>query len=376
MNLAGLLRNLLKPSVKIRYKFLYNSVDRTDLITKDGLGTVRRDVNLSAGKAVITLNNAGGWWNHLHETNDALGDVAEIQAYVADDPTNIYTVFKGTTRHPKFEGATVTLSIKDHNSRNLDVEVGSNDSPETFWQAQSHDADAVVWRLLTVYGELSALKSPANTNIDYASFASWRDNHIRPSNYEIKGKPAGQSTAECLMIIAQMTHSYIWVNNNGLFEFAPPYEPGFVYDESNTGTLRKPGHGRNLELPDDRILNNVTVRRGHNFTTGGWTTSVNDTDATSIAKFGTYSKTIESRIFTHNTTASATSDRDATLAAYAFPLRFFNLVGGIQHVTEDLGRQITVSDAVKNITNATPLVESIIYDLNRWEVRIKARWPW
>lgn len=376
MNLAAFLSNLIKPSVKIRYKFLYDSVDRTTMLTKNGLGTVRRDVNLSAGKAVVTLNNAGGWWNFLHETNDALGDIAEIQAYISDDPTNIYTIFKGTTRYPKFVGSTVTLNIKDHNSRFLDVKVGSNESPETFWESQGHDADEVVFRLLTVHGELSGLNSPANPDINYASFARWRDNHITPNSYVLKGKPAGPSVAECLMIICQMTHSYIWVNNDGFVEFAPPYEPGFTYTEANTGSRKKPGQGRDLEMPDDKFLNDVTVRRGYNFTTGDWTGSVNDTDATSIAKFGTYPKTIEGRVFTHNTAASAQSDLDATIADYAFPLRFFNLIGGIQHITEDLGRKITVSDDLKAISGATPYTERIIYDLNTWEVVIKARWAW
>lgn len=378
MNIAALLQNFQKPSVKIRYKFLYDSVDRTDMLTKRGLGTVRRDVNLSAGKALVTLNNAGGWWNFLKDTNDALGDVAEIQAFSSNDPTNIYTIFKGTVRHPTFEGSTVTLRLKDHNSRFLDVEVGSNASPETFWASQSHHADQVVKRLLTELdmGNLSGLNSPANPDWDYTSWASWRDNHIRPNGYELKGQPAGQSVAECLMIICQMTHSYIWVNNDGKVDFAPPYKPGLSYDEGNTGILKKPGHGRDLDMPDDRLLNDVTVRRGYNFTTGVWLSSVNDTDATSIAKFGPYPKTIEGRVFTHNTAASATSDRDQTLVDYAFPLRFFNLTAGFPSITEDLAREITVDDTLKAISGATPLVESILYDLNTWDIKIKARWPW
>ena len=378
MNIAALLKNFQKPAVKIRYKFLYDSVDRTDMLTKGGLGTVRRDVNLSAGKALVTLNNAGGWWNFLKGTNNALGDVAELQLSVADDPTNIYTLFKGTVRHPVFEGSTVTLRLKDHNSRFLDVKVGSNASPETFWASQGHDADEVVFRLLTEsdMGNLSGLNSPANPDIDYASWAAWRDNHISSNSYVLKGQPAGQSVAECLMIICQMTHSYIWVNNDGKVEFAPPYKQGLSYDEGNTGVLKKPGHGRDLQLPDDRILNDVTVRRGYNFTTGVWLSSVANTNATSIAKFGTYPKTIEGRVFTHNTAASATSDRDQTLLDYAFPLRFFNLTAFFPSITEDLARQITVDDTLKGISGATPLIESILYDLNTWDIKIKARWPW
>lgn len=378
MNLNTFRANLIKPSVKLRYKFLYDGVDRTSMITKTGLATVRRDINLSAGKALITLNNAGGWWNFLKATNNALGDTAEIQVYIDGDASNVYTLFKGVTKAPVYEGATVVLNIKDHNSAFLDKKVGSNNSPETFWQAPpGRSPAAVVFRLLTVHGGLSALNSPLNTDIKYASFASWRDNHIDANNYLINGLPKGQTVAQLLMIICQMTHSYIWVNNAGLVDFAPPFEPGvFTYDDNNTGSRRKPGQGRDLELRDDLILNDVTVRRGYRHDVGDWAGFVTDTDATSIAKFGTFPKTIEGRIFTHNTAASAQSDLDATLVNYAFPLRFFHLIGGFPSILEDLAHELTVSDTLKSITNADAITESIIYNLNTWEIMIKARWAW
>lgn len=376
MNLSTFRANLLKPSVKLRYKFLLNSVDRTDMLMQNGLGTIRRDVNLSAGKALVTLNNAGGWFNDLKATNDALGDEAEMQVFINDDPTNIYTLFKGVVKSPDYEGSTVTLSIKDHNSSFLDMKVGSNESPETFWQSQGRDPAEIVLRLLRVHGGLSGLNSPANPDIFYASFARWRDQHTTVNNYFLTGLPKGQTVAQLVMIICQMTHSYIWVNNDGLVEFAPPFEPGFSYSEGNTGSRSKPGHGRDLTERDDLLINDLTVRRGYNFDTGGWTGSVSDTDATSIAKFGTFPKTIEGRIFTHNTAASAQSDLDATLVNYAFPLRFFDLIAGFPAILEDLGRELTVNDTLKSITNADPIAESMLYNLNTWEVTIKARWGW
>lgn len=377
MNLATFRSNLLKPSTKLRYKFLYNSTNYTSMLTKPGLATVRRDINLSAGMALVTLNNAGGWWNFLHATNNALGGTAELQVYVHGDTTNIYTLFKGTVMDPVYEGATVTLTIKDHNSRFLDKKIGSNKTPVQFY-AQTYTPDHIVWSLLTNadYGGLDSTESPANTDIDYASYARWRDNHIATENYGIAGKFTGQTIAELLMIICQMTHSYIWINNSGKVEFAPPHELGFSYDEGNTGTESEPGQGRNLTLKTGLILNDVTVRRGYNFTLGTWVGSVNDTSAVSIAKFGTFAKTVEGRIIAHMTEASATSDRDDTLTYYAFPLRFFDLIAGYPALMEDLGRAITVSDTVKNISSQIAYTESILYDLNTWEIKIKARWPW
>lgn len=382
MNLAAFREGLLKPSVKLRYKFLYDSVNKTDLISKTGLATIRRDINLSAGLALVTLNNAGGWWNFLKDSNVALGDDAEIQVYVQGDEANAYTLFKGVAMNADYEGPTVTLSIKDHNGSFLDQKVGSNKTPAGSYAAAA-DADVHVWRLLTSVpwgGGLDSLAGPGNTAIKYASFAAWRDNHIRPNDYNLSGNPKGQTVAQLLMKICQMTHSYIWVNNNGLVEFAPPFEPGFDYSELNTGSIKKPGGGRDLTFRPDLKINNVTVRygyvRGTKAGAGEWTGSVDDTDATSIARFGSFPKTVEGRIFTHFTEASATSDRDATLANYAYPLRFFNLTAGFPAIMEDLGRQITVSDTQKLINSVAAFSEGIIYDLNTWEIKIKARWPW
>jgi hypothetical protein len=374
MNLAAFRQNLLKPSVKLRYKFLYDSTDYTSQILK--IGTIRRDMNLATGKALVTLNNAGGWWNFLKATNNALGDTAEIQVYVEGDAANAYTLFKGTVHYPIYEGSTATIQIKDHNSKFLDRRVGSNASPATWYQGQTRDANEIVWRLLTTDGGLSGLVSPANTDIDYAYFVRWRDNHIATENYELKGLPKGQTVGQLLMIICQMTHSFIWIGNDGKVKFAPPFEPGFTYTDANTGKRGKPGQGRDLQVVDDKIINDVTVRHGHNFSQGSWVGSVNNTDATSIAKFGTFAKTIEGRIFAHMTAASATSDRDDTLVYYAFPLRFVNLIGGLPAIMEDLGRELTVSDTLKGISSQSMYSEQIIYDLDTWDVEIKARWPW
>jgi hypothetical protein len=376
MNATALRRNLSKASVKLRYKILFDSVDKTDLLVS--LGTIRRDVNLSTGTALVTFNNSGGWWNFLHQTNVALRDTVEIQVYVDGDAANVLTLFSGTCWYPKFEGSNVTITVKDHSGSFLDRKVGSNESPYTFWQAQGHTVDAVVWRMLTHadLGNLDGLNGPANTDIDYGSFARWRDVHIIPNDYEVKGMPKGQTIGQLLMILCQMSHSYIWINNDGKFEFAPPYEPGYSYSEGNTGKRGKPGHGRELVIRDDLIINDITVGYGHNFTLGSWVAFVNDTDATSIAKYGLSPKTIEGRIFAHQTVESATSDRDATLVDYAYPLRFLTLTPGFPAIMEDLGRHIAVSDTLKEISNQSAETEQINYDLDTWEITIKARWPW
>jgi hypothetical protein len=224
--------------------------------------------------------------------------------------------------------------------------------------------------LLTTEGELSSLSAPGNTDIDYAAFAAWRDQHITSNSYEIRARPTGHTISEILMRVCQHTHSYIWVNLNGKVSFAPPFNTGLSYDESNTNL-------RDLEVNEDRILNKVEVRNGYNFTQGVWARVTGQSEnTTSSDRFGTFPKTIEDRILNHATTASAEADRDATLTDYAFPLKFVMLKAGPPAIMEDLGNQLTVSDTFRGWSGINPLLEEITYDLDKWEVTMKARWPW
>lgn len=368
MNINTFRQNITKPSVKLRYKFLVDSVDRTDLLLD--LPTITRNVNLAAGKATVVVNNAGQWWNDLYATNVSLGGTAEIQVYIDGDAANTLTLLKGKIQRPKFQGARVALVIRDWAGDFLNVKVGSNRQPATWFFGGNRTPDEMAFRLLTVHGGLSALASPANPDIDYASFANWRDNYLAAKNYEWEARPTGHFVSELLMRICQMSHSYIWVNNEGKVDFAPPFDPGFAYDESNTSR-------RDLELNEDHIINSVEARNGYNDTLGTWarvtTTSV---EQDSIDRFGTMPKTIEDRIMWHETTASGESDRDDTLTDYAFPLKFVMLKAGPPAIMEDLGRQLDVSDTLRGWSNIAPFTEEITYDLDKWEVDIKARWPW
>jgi hypothetical protein len=369
MNLNTFRNNITKPAVKLRYKFLVDDVDRTDLLID--LPTITRNTNLAAGKATVIVNNAGQWWNSLYATNVSLGGVAEIQVYIDGDAANTLTLLKGRIQRPKFRGATTALVIRDWSGDWLNTKVGSNRQPAIrYFQNTIGNAANFAWTLLTTEGQRSSLSAPANTDIDYASFAAWRDQHIVANSYAVYSRPTGHTISEILMRLCQHTHSYIWVNNDGKVDFAPPFSPGYEYDESNTSM-------RDLEMNEDRIINIVEVRNGYNFGQGVWNRVTSQSEnTTSSDKFGDFPKTIEDRILNHQTTASAESDRGATLTDYAFPLKFVMLKAGPPAIMEDLGNQLTVSDTLRGWSNINPLLEEITYDLDKWEVTMKARWPW
>lgn len=357
--------NITKPSVELRYKFLYEGTDYTDLVLK--LPTITRNINLAAGKATVVVNNSSGFWNFLHKTNTALGGAAQVQVYISGDASNVLTLLKGKVQRPKSLGAKVSLVIRDHSGDWLNIKLGSNKTPEI----KTGFADAIAWDILTDSdgAGLDSLTSPANTDIDYTSFAAWRDQHTRVNAYEYGMKSTGHTISAVLMKICQASHSYIWVNNDGRVAFAPPFQPGYSYDEGNSLV--------DWNLNEDKILNSVIVRRGYNRTQGIWITSTAVAeDATSIAQFGTFSTVVEDRVMAHRTDVSAEADRDATITNYAFPLRFIDIMAGPPAIMEDLCNVPTVNDTLLQITNAAPRIEEITYDLDSWIVTMKARWPW
>jgi len=366
MNSNTFRKNITKPSVELRYKFLYEGVDYTDLVLE--LPTITRNVNLAAGKATVVVNNSSGFWNFLHKTNTALGGIAQIQVYISGNSGNVLTLLKGKVQRPVLLGAKASLVIRDHSGDWLNVKLGSNNSPLNYFSIDWFP-DTLVWDILTTHGGLSPIADPSNADIDYVSFAAWRDQHVIANLYETDARPTGHTISTILMKICQASHSFIWVNNDGKVAFAPPFQPGFSYDEGNSRV--------DLGLNEDNILNSVAARRAYNTTTGAWTSITGTaTDITSIARFGTFPKVIEDRVVWHETTASAEEDRDETLTDYAFPLRFINIEAGHPAIMEDLCNVPTVNDTLLEITNAQPRIEEITYDLDRWNVKMKARWIW
>lgn len=366
MNINTFRDDITKPSLRLRYKFLYEGTDYTDLILK--LPTITRNVNLAAGKATVVVNNSSGFWNFLHKTNTALGGTAEIQVFNALNASNVLTILKGKIQRPKWLGAKISLVIRDHSGDWLNMKLGSNRSPINYFSIDWFP-DTIVWDILTTHVGLDSISSPSNTDIDYVSFAAWRDQHVRANNYEIDARPTGHTVSTILMKICQASHSFIWVNNDGKVAFAPPFQPGFSYDEGNSLV--------DLEMNEDKILNSILVRRAYNTTLGIWAGITSEaSDATSIARFGTFRKTIEDRVVWHEKLASAEADRDATITDYAFPLRFFTIMAGPPAILEDLCNVLAVNDELEQVTNAAPLIEEITYDLDSWIVTMKARWPW
>lgn len=381
MNENTFRQNIQKSGVSIRRKFVYDGTDYTGLLLKDGIGMIRRDINLSAGTVTVELDNSRNTWNFLWASDTALGDPAQVQVYISGDDSNVLTLFDGVVERVRFNEAAVVLTIRDSAGAWLTRKMGSNQIPTNYYSS-TWNADDLVWDILTDSdkGNLDDTPNPLNTDIDYTSFAAWRDQHIRVKSYTLSARPTGHTIQTILMMICQHTHSFFYNNRDGKVAFAPPYQPGYTYDEGNTLG------GRSLEIHRDNIINMTKIMYALN-SLGEWVFFTPPAglgnfqeDAVSMARFGEQPLLVENRVVYHigSAGAGANNDRDDTLTEYAYPKKYFNLKVGPPGIMEDLCNLITVSDAKKQIVEATAKIEEISYSLNPGDfgVTLKARWDW
>jgi hypothetical protein len=209
-----------------------------------------------------------------------------------------------------------------------------------------------------------------NSDIDWASFRSWRDDYIRTKNYILNGKFASQNTRWLMLKIAQMTHSYFYIQAEGKVAFAPPLGTGGTYDETNIDPL-------SLRVSMDSLTTRMLARFDYDTVLDDWSGNTSTKlDSTIEAQLGRFLYEEESRVIWHTTIDSGIEDRDQTLTDFQYPVRMFTITTGLAGMLEEIGNQITVSDTVMGITNETAVVEEVLTDMEARKVTLRARWSW
>ena len=354
-----------------RLKITIGGTDYSNYL--ESIDQIRRDASLSIGTVTMTLKNHNGLFNYLHAAGDAMGITATVQLYLNGAPADLHTVFSGKVEDVNYKGAVCIMRVKDHCGSLLDKPMTAARDPHILG-GSGMTVDEFVYRVLVSYGDLDSTQGTGNTDINWTSFSNWRDSYLATKDYHIQARFTDQSVGWTLLKVAQLTHSYIWIDNSGKVAFAPPYGTGYTYDEINT-------ESRDLHIAVDDMINYMTVRYLYNGTTDRWegVTGVAQ-NSTSIAQYGTYKYEEDSRVIYHYTQASAEEDRGQTITDLAYPIRTFDISTNIAAVCEDIGNEITVSDTLKGISSETAIIEQIVYELGGnaqdRKVQIFARWAW
>lgn len=355
--------------VQPRLRFVHNGTNYDEYVIK--VSRVKRDANLTAGVATVTLNNGTGTFNFWKDTTTALYESAQVKVYVSGAASDLFTLFSGKVKGVEYVGSRVIVHIRDHMADMFDKPMGTGRAAKLY-TTQGQNPDLLVWRILSESsnGGLDPTQNTSNTDIDWTSFAAWRDNYLSTKQYILRAKFTSQKVRWALLKIAQLTHSYIFVNTDGKMAFAPSLGTGLVYDETNCRPI-------DLKLSTDNMITRILLRYGFDIVQDDWGGTTGYYIAgDSEPQYGRISYDEESRVIWHSTVGSAAEDAAQTLTDLKFPVKMFSITTNLAGMTEEIGNEITVSDTLKSISNATAVVEEIITDMEARKVMLKARWAW
>jgi len=233
---------------------VYSVAAGTITIIEDGLS------NEAAGDLVTVLGEPR--FNFFVEDRiNTLGKPCHVGLYFSGTLGILY-LLTGTVEDVSYNGATITLSIRDAMAPLLEKRIGSGQGPIDYYtQGNPYNPATLVWKILTEYGELDDTESTFNTQIDYTSWQAW---HTRCAvrTYQCKARFPGTTIQNALLRIGDLTNSFIWVDGEDKFQFAmfePPYVAGVgdeTYDLNNAVDI-------DIDIDKSTVKNIITIYYGH-----------------------------------------------------------------------------------------------------------------
>jgi hypothetical protein len=377
MATQSFIQNITRRGIQPRIKFIHGPHDNDYEDYVISVSRIKRDANLTVGMATVTLNNGTGtfnFWKDVDKANPQLNESAQIKVYISGSPADLFTLFGGRVQEVELVGSRAIVRIKDHVMDFLQKPLGTGRLAHLFI-GKPWTPHEMVWRILIEASGagLDDTESVNNTDINWTSFVNWRDSYLATKAYSLKAKFTSQKIRWALLKIAQMTHSYIFIDTDGKVAFAPSLGTGYNYSESNTSE-------RKFSISMDNMITRNLVQYGYNTTADQWLGNTGyNIQVTSEAQHGRYTYDEESRVIWHHgpvddQDGSALEDRNQIREDFAFPPRFFNITTTLAGMIEEIGNNATISDTLLGISNETIVIEEILTDLEARTVKLKARW--
>lgn len=224
--------------------------------------TIMRGGDIIAGTVNIVLSNADQTFNiFVADRINTMGKHAHIGLWF-DGTLGYLYLMTGIVEDVSYNAATITLSIRDAMAPMLEKRMGSGPEPVDYYTvANAFNPATLVWQILTEEGELDSTESSFNTQIDYASWQAWQA-RCTAHSYRVRGRFPGTTIQNALLRIAELTHSFFWVDGEGFFKFAmfePPHLAGGgdeTYDSSNSVSI-------DIDIDKSTVKNIIKIYFGH-----------------------------------------------------------------------------------------------------------------
>ena len=188
--------------------------------------------------------------------------------------------FTGKVTGVEYSDGACSLRITDKVQGLSDRIVGTSNSAAIFSSSNLLASD-IAWTLCTCYGQLSAVASASNPDIDYASWLAWAA-VFSSDTVTMGARFTGQKVTECLRKLAEHTQSAVFLSDDRLTFFR--------WTTANTRLVTLDSRhikGVNADLKADGIVNKQWVEFLYNPSSENWSASVFAADTPSVNSYGT-----------------------------------------------------------------------------------------
>ncbi len=360
---TGFIAKLQAKANNPRVRFVFDGDDTLDSQVL-GVTQIHRDTRLSTGTTKVTVSNADQAWNIFLSDPTNMHRTASVSLYWLGD-TEYMPLMTGTVERVEYRDPDINIFIRDRMSAMLGFPLGSGQAVQDYYTTGAWNAADLVWEILTDVGGLDATANSTNTDIDYDRWVEWKS-FLSGRASSIKARFTGHSIQTALLNIATLTVSWIWVNNEGKFSFAPNDLPTTALTESDFLKM-------DVDESTDAIINRYEVYYGFDVDNGNFlvTPEVQE-NADSRTDYGAHDFTVEDRIVWHTNSASASPAATRAIALKKDPILLAIITSPFYHYRLQITDNLTLTEAHKGLVAEGARINELDIDISNATIVHKA----
>lgn len=296
---------------------------------------------LTGTDITIECLNDSKEFNFLITDKTNIGKIGKIELGYSGEYINRYRGYLDDVEFTTEERPKCKLVFVSKAKRAIERSLGSDAFPLDYSASAYNPAD-LAWDLLTVRAGLDTTISTANVDIDYTSWLAYKS-ICTSLAFSLKAYFTGQSIAEVLRLIGELTDTIIYGETDGKYyfrKFIPEEASPYLFSTANAHL-----QSGQLYFNKSRIINKAKVWYGYNPSTEVWSGSVTKENATSQTNFSLMGREFDNTGVWHNTLASATAFGERLVDRYREPVETvrFRTKQGTQALIHQMGDLITLT---------------------------------
>jgi hypothetical protein len=331
----------------IIFSFTFAGSEFNSRVVKyDNISRTTNDI--FGGDFSVELENASGIFSNMltDRVNLKASCVFQFGFKTSTGSDDLMQLFEGDLKEPRFNKDIVEFSFRDKLDNLARGKVGTAETAVSFTNTSVNPAD-LAWWLVTSYGNLSAVQSTSNPDIDYAAWQTYW-NQFDNSNILVNAHFTGDTVSEGLEAIRNITDSIIYAEKDNKLVF----NRWSGAAASNTTLTDSWLIDVSAYFDYDRTLNTVTVPFGYSTSLDLWTGQVTWANTSSVVSYGTYDTTYDDTSVWYTNSATALTLAQRIVYRLGQPPLIVEGMTPLPLLNARLGDEYTItSSAVQGISN-------------------------